>query len=349
MRSTCALTGHRVSETQVPLEKDSSLCLCVWHPTAQDRGPHRARLRDGVEVCALETPLMVACFGESLRSVAAALLAIAVLTSAMPAMVSAQQRPLVTEDPETIGAGRMLVEAGFDYARGVDYPASGLKGHLRRFPLIGISLGVGSVGEIQVDGGLYNHLSITDRRAAPLSSMLTVSGATTWDVEDMVVGTKVRLVSEGTSRPSIALRSATKLPMASNENGLGLDTMDFYSTLLVAKTVQSVRLVGNIGLGILGDPTRGDRQNDVLLYGVSFAWAIFPNGEVVGEINGHKDTRSGIPPVGTESRSMLRFGARYTAGTVRADAAVLVGRTTRDPGFGVTAGVTYVFRAFQVP
>ena len=29
-----------------------------------------------------------------------------------PVMASAQQRPLVTEDPETIGAGRMLVEAG---------------------------------------------------------------------------------------------------------------------------------------------------------------------------------------------------------------------------------------------
>ena len=274
---------------------------------------------------------------------------VAFLVWTVPAWSFAQQRPLVTEDPETVGAGRMLVEAGFDYARGVDYPASGLKGHLRRFPLIGISLGVGSVGEIQVDGGLYNHLSITDRRAAPLSSMLTVSGATTWDVEDMVVGTKVRLVSEGMSRPSIALRSATKLPMASNENGLGLDTMDFYSTLLVAKTVQSVRLVGNIGLGILGDPTRGDRQNDVLLYGVSFARAISQNGEVVGEINGHKDTRIGIPPVGTESRSMLRFGARHTVGSFRADAALLFGLATIDPGFGVTAGFTYVFHAFQVP
>ena len=28
----------------------------------------------------------------------------------------AQQRPLVTEDPETIGAGRVLVEGGIEYA-----------------------------------------------------------------------------------------------------------------------------------------------------------------------------------------------------------------------------------------
>src|SRR5687767_15612553 len=87
----------------------------------------------------------------------------------------AQQRPLVTEDPETIGAGRILVEAGLDYARDVEYPVSGLKGHLRRFPLIGVSLGIGAVGEVQIDGGLYNHLSITDRVPAPLSHMLTVT------------------------------------------------------------------------------------------------------------------------------------------------------------------------------
>src|SRR5688500_577595 len=222
--------------------------------------------------------------------------AIAVLVLALSSPALAQQRPLVTEDPETIGAGRILVEAGFDHARDVDYPVSGLGGHLRRFPVIGISLGIGSVGEVQIDGGLYNHLTITERRVAPLSFMFTKPGSTTSDVEDMVVGTKVRLVSEGSRRPSITMRSATKIPTASNEAGLGLDTFDFHSTVLVAKTVQSVRVVGNIGLGILGDPTRGDRQNDVLLYGISFALAIYQRGEEVGEINGCTDSRVGDTP-----------------------------------------------------
>src|SRR5918996_3281200 len=102
----------------------------------------------------------------------------------------AQQRPLVTEDPETIGDDRILVEAGFDYARNTEYPLSGLRGHLRRFPLIGISLGLGEVGEVQIDGGLYNHLSITERNPAPLSHMLTVTGDSTWSIEDLVIGTK---------------------------------------------------------------------------------------------------------------------------------------------------------------
>ena len=46
---------------------------------------------------------------------------------------------------------------------------------------------------------------------------------------------------------------------------------------------------------------------------------------------------------------MLRFGGRYTVGAFRADAALLVGVTVNDPGFGMAGGFTYVFNAFQTP
>ena len=203
-----------------------------------------------------------------------ALLCVAALVVLQPVLAFAQQRPLVTEDPETVGAGRLLVEAGLDYGRSVEYPASGLEGDLFRFPLIGVSIGLSSIAEIQIDGGLYNHLSINSREPAPLSDMVTATGDSTSSVEDIVIGTKVRLAPETASRPSFGLRFATKLPNASNESGLGLDTTDFFASILVAKTVQRVRVVGNVGLGILGDPTRGDQQNDVLTYGFSLARAL---------------------------------------------------------------------------
>jgi len=50
------------------------------------------------------------------------------------APVAAQQRPLVTEDPEVVGAGLVLIEGGFDYSRDIVYPASGLQGNLLRLP-----------------------------------------------------------------------------------------------------------------------------------------------------------------------------------------------------------------------
>src|SRR5689334_7945694 len=189
---------------------------------------------------------------------------------ALGSPVSAQQRPLVTEDPEPIGAGRVLIEGGIDYAHNQDYPVSGLKGNLWRVPTIGLSVGLSSIAELQIDGSPYDRLEITQRRLAPLSSLLTVTGTTTHDVEDLVVATKIRVLSETAGRPAIGIRFATKLPNASNESGLGLDTTDFYASFLLAKTVQSIRVVGNVGAGILADPTDGNRQNDVFTYGLSF-------------------------------------------------------------------------------
>lgn len=261
---------------------------------------------------------------------------------------AAQSRPLVTEDPETVGPGQMLIEGGLDYLKEAFYPASGLQGNLWRLGTLGLSIGVSSIAEIQIDGGIRNRLSITNRFAAPLDGMLTVEGDNTSDVEDIVIGTKVRFLSEGVSRPSMALRFSTRLPNAGNESGLGLDTTDFHFGLAAGKTIQSVRVVGNLGFAILGDPERGDRQNDVLTFGASVARAVATGVEVVAEFNGRANMRNGEPPIATESRSVMRIGTRVTRGPVRWDGAVLFGVTERDPTWGITTGFTWVFNAFRL-
>ncbi len=282
----------------------------------------------------------------TLRRLAASVLAAMLI--AAPA--AAQQRPLVTEDPEVIGAGLILLEGGLDYAREALYPASGLQGTLLRAPTVGVSFGISSIAELQLDGGLYNRLTIKNRGVgpSPLAGQLNFTGDTTHAVEDIVLATKIRVLTETPGRPAVGLRFATKLPNASNESGLGLDTTDFHAQVLIGKTVRSIRIVGNVGLGILGDPTRGDNQNDVLDYGLSVARAVREGIEVVGELNGRANTRGGTPPVGTESRATMRVGGRITRGTVRLDAGILLGITSRDPGFGLTAGATYVFKGFTV-
>jgi len=45
----------------------------------------------------------------------------------------------------------------------------------------------------------------------------------------------------------------------------------------------------------------------------------------------------------------VRIGARYTIGSWRADAALHLGVTSRDPSIGFGAGFTYVFNAFTIP
>lgn len=266
-------------------------------------------------------------------------------------MAAAQSRPLVTEDPEVVGPGQILLEAGVDRQQGVTYPASGLQGNLWRLGTFGFSFGVSSIAEIQLSGAVRDRLTINNRLLAPLGSMLTVplTATSTSDFEDGVVGAKIRVLSETAGRPALALKFSTRLPNAQNETGLGLDTTDFMFRFLAGKTVQSIRVVGNFGFGILGDPTRGDRQNDVVLYGLSLARAVREGVEVVAEVNGRANTRSNTPPVGTESHSVMRVGTRFTRGPVRLDGALLIGITERDPSWGLTAGFTWVFKAFTIP
>ena len=180
---------------------------------------------------------------------------------------SAQQRPLLTEDPEPIGAGRLLIEGGLDFAQQPEYPVSGLEGNLLRLPTVGVSFGISSIAEFQIDGGFYDRLTINDtqpERAAGLGGDRRPATART-TCPTSSSRTKIRLAdARPPGRPALGIRFATKLPNASNESGLGLDTTDFYVSLLGAKTVQSIRVVGNLGVGILADPTEGNRQNDVL-------------------------------------------------------------------------------------
>ena len=262
---------------------------------------------------------------------------------------SAQQRPLQTEDPETIGSGRALIEAGIDYDRDVYLPVSGLRGNLTTMPSFGVSIGVSSIAEIQFDWALYQKLKITDQVAgAPLSHLLQLDGDTTDDFGDIRIGAKVRLLSETARRPAIGTWFSTRLPNAGNESGLGKDVQDFASAVTVGKTVQSVRVVGNIGLLMIGKPTEVAAQDDLLIYSLSVARAISPAAEVVGEFVGRANFANIVTP-GAEDRGLLRFGARYTINAVRLDAGLLLGLSPRDPEIGFTGGFTWVFNAFQVP
>ena len=193
---------------------------------------------------------------------------------------------------------------------------------------------------------IYQRLAIEKREPAPFGFKLRIDGDTTSDVEDLVIATKLKIVSEHVRRPAIGLRLATKLPNASNETGLGLDTLDFTATVLVGKTLGSTRVVGNGGLAILGDPLRGDRQFDVMVYGLSVAHAIHEGLEVVGEVHGQFQWAWDFPAPGAESKATFRGGVRYTHGAGRFDAGLLVGTTSRDPGIGFTAG--YTLRAGRV-
>jgi hypothetical protein len=262
---------------------------------------------------------------------------------------AAQQRPLETQDPDTIGAGQVLVEAGLTYARDAVYPLSGLQGNLWQLPVIGLNVGLSPIADLQITGGPYDRLSITGRSAAPLASLVTPTGATTHAVDDLAIGAKILLLPEAPGRPGLGFRFSVRLPNAKHESGLGQDTTDFSASLLAGKTVASLRVVGNVGFTIMSEPLDPTKQNDVLTYGLSLTRPAGHHMDLVGDIDGRASTRNGVAPIGTESRGTVTLGGRYTRGATRFDAAVLFGLTAIDPTIGVKIGVTYVFTAFSLP
>src|SRR5262249_58602624 len=83
----------------------------------------------------------------------------------------AQQRPLLTEDPETIGAGRVLVEGGVEYDDDAVYPVSGLRGNLWRGAVVGGGGGGRPNAGIQIVQNSFFRLSLTTPPPPPLSEL----------------------------------------------------------------------------------------------------------------------------------------------------------------------------------
>ena len=177
---------------------------------------------------------------------------------------------------------------------------------------------------------------------------MTATGDSTATFEDLLIGAKVRFVSETDSRPAVALRFTTRLPNSSLDSGLSLDTFDFNIGLAVAKTVRSTRVAMNVGIGFLDDPIEIADQTHTINFGASFARAVATGVELVGELTGRFNVSEDEPPPGNESRGALRFGARFTRGPVRVDGGLLIGVTDRDPSWGFSGGLTWVFKAFEV-
>ncbi|HUP00854.1 MAG TPA: hypothetical protein VM737_04955 [Gemmatimonadota bacterium] len=262
----------------------------------------------------------------------------------------AQQRPLRTEDPEPVPAGHVRAQAGVDGLRDMSFPVSGLRGDLVRLPYLELGFGLGEIAEFQLASG-FNLFRVDEVRPAPLSDDLDFTGDTTTDIEDPVIGTKIRMVRETPRGPSLGFRVATRLPSASNESGLGKDAFDWYLTLLAGKSFGATRLVGNFGMGVLSIPTDGDRQNDVLTYGVSVVHSATPSLALVGELNGRADVKGETPP-GTEDQGRALVGFRWALGNapqgaLRLDGGILTGLHTDDPDLGGTIGMTWEFEGFS--
>jgi hypothetical protein len=274
----------------------------------------------------------------------------ALLGIAAPARAQAPQQPLMTQAPETVGAGVVQFETGMDYTTDRTFTTSGLTGNLWRVPLITMKIGLGTIAELQFTGGLHDQLDITSRAPAPLASAVVSTGSTTADYDDIVVSTKVQLAHEDLKswRPAFGLLFGTELPNAKPYSGLGQSTTNVTMSGIGAKRVGALRLVGNVGFGVLGDPINGHHHENVLEYGAAATHALRPTLEIVGEVNGRVDLGSAPPPPGDEDLGTARVGVRYARWRGWLAGAATFGLTSVDSGVGFAASYTFAFHLFHV-
>jgi hypothetical protein len=258
--------------------------------------------------------------------------------------VLAQQRPLPIETVEGPGTGNVVLQTSVDYTRAARFTLSGLEGNLWRVALVRIDVGLSSIADFELTGGLRDHLTITSRTPAVLSDLVQLTDpSSTGAFDDIIVGTKIRLLAEQSGTPGVAVRVATRLPNAKHPSGLGQDTTDFYSSLIVGQSISDTHVTGNLGVGILGDPLHGNRHVGSLLYGVALSHKVMADRAtlIVG-----LDGRTGPAEPGLESRAIARVGAQWTHGPARVELDGTLGLTNRDGNLGMALTVGYTFHAF---
>jgi hypothetical protein len=248
----------------------------------------------------------------------------------------------VTESADGPGAGHIQLQTSVDYARDVRFPLSGLEGNLSRIGLIRLDFGLSAIAEFDLSGGIRDHLAITSRTPAVLSDLLRLSNPTaTGAFDDVVVGTKIRLVPQG-AQPALAVRVATRLPNAKHASGLGQNTTDFYATVIVDRSVGPFHAVGNVGYGILGDPLVSHRSVGSFLYAGELQEHVASTLSIVERVEG----RTGPAEPGLESRSIARAGVVWARALVRLELDGTFGLTDRDGGPGLAVAAGFTFHAF---
>jgi hypothetical protein len=251
-----------------------------------------------------------------------------------------QARPLVTEDVEILRPGTVRLQAGIAFQQDQDFALSGLNGDITRVGDIGIRIGVSPNVEIDIDGTIQQFLSINGSFARPVVPLdLGAKPGDTQDVGDFTLATKIKITNERPRLPAFGMRFGFELPNTDQSRGIGTNTVNVFADILAAKTIGPVRLLGNLGIGILTAPTETFSQNDVLRYGFAFRYPFGDRFRLVGEIAGRHSTRR--PPVGTEDRSEARIGIQVDAAGLRWDAAGTFGLTRWSPRTGLVFGVTY--------
>jgi hypothetical protein len=249
-----------------------------------------------------------------------------------------QQHPLPVESASLTESGHAQFDFSTAYFHQQYFPLSGLTGGLTKVGNIRFSVSLSDFVELQTDGTLLNILHITQRTPA-FNSLRTVSTNPTADIGDFTFWTKFALMSEYSSGIGFSFRFGVQLPNASNESGLGIDEMNFYSSLLFQKHFAGIWAL-NFGAGILGDPTLVGQQHDVFIYGIGYTLPVSDATYLRLEYAG----RRGHEGLGIYHLDNMKFAVEQEFGELTLRAAGVSNISSHDHAKGIELTASYIFQ-----
>ncbi len=260
----------------------------------------------------------------------------------LPCILVSQQHPLAVESASLLESGHSQFEFGISHFRNQPFPLSGLSGNLSKFGSIRFCISLSEYVELQADGTLLDVLDITSRKPA-FNSANVISSNPTADIGDFTVWTKFGIMNEYVSGFGLSVRFGIQLPNASNESGLGIDEMNFFSSILLQKHFIGKWTV-NTGLGILGDPVNVGEQHDVFIYGIEYALPVGESTNLLLQTAGRK----GHEGIAVYHLANTKIGLEQSYGDLTVKGFVITNYSSSDHAKGVELTASYAFQIIEI-
>jgi hypothetical protein len=254
---------------------------------------------------------------------------VGVVLVGLAAGASGQTHPLLTEEATTAAGGRIALEVGADFiAREPNFETQKPRGRFDG-PLLRLVYSPADSVEIDLEWVAYI--------LTPDDPDFGNAG----DFGDVSLRTKLRFRDGGERGLSWGARFTMTLPQTSFGQGLGPNTIRMAAQALATLPAGRLRLHGNAGLAIQDEVFRPHEQSDFLAYGLAAEWRPSARLALASEAAG----LLGRGRPGTEARSELRAGLRFTSGARVWSLALRRGLAEADGTWGGTVGMTWVLRA----
>ncbi|OGV63481.1 MAG: hypothetical protein A2283_05260 [Lentisphaerae bacterium RIFOXYA12_FULL_48_11] len=226
-------------------------------------------------------------------------------------------RPLTVNDTASLDWQQWQVEIGIGYRQDLgsehfDFPFALTYGLVP-----GLEIGAGFGGQI-------------DERAETENKTIREIG-----LGDLMLGTKLELVSEHGWLPAQALSPLVKIPTADAEKGLGSGEIDYDLTWIASKVIgKKANAHINVGYTWVGDPPSEDLR-DIFHYGLAVDYQLVETLQLEGEVFAQKDGATVW---------QYNVGLRWdTADDMMFDMALGSTFSGEGPHFTATMGLTWVF------